>query len=198
VSLTFKDVNLLEVGHTTQLVGAIYMDDKNSRVLLCPFPDEASDLKGVMIEYLYLNADEWAQVLLQGDVLNVEILIKESDGQIKKAIVRKGNRNIDQSISWKVFRRDSYTCRYCGANDVPLTVDHIILWEAGGPSTFENLITACKKCNRVRGNTPYRQWILSTDYQNRSRALSPITKNENMAVIGRLDSIQTTDQVRSR
>lgn len=53
-----------------------------------------------------------------------------------------------------VFLRDEYTCQYCGLNayNLPhrhdiLTLDHYIPKSKGGDKTFNNIITACKRCN---------------------------------------------------
>jgi len=82
----------------------------------------------------------------------------------QKIVLRKSQRNIEQGISWEVFRRDNFTCRYCGANNVPMTVDHVVLWEDLGDSVTKNLICACRKCNKTRGNMKYPDWLQSTYY----------------------------------
>jgi 5-methylcytosine-specific restriction endonuclease McrA len=48
-----------------------------------------------------------------------------------------------------IFKRDNYTCVYCGYNDNTrkLTIDHVIPQSKGGPNTWDNLVTACGKCN---------------------------------------------------
>jgi len=51
-----------------------------------------------------------------------------------------------------IFRRDNFTCQYCGAQDVPLTIDHIIPKVRGGRDTWTNLVTACIDCNNKKGN----------------------------------------------
>lgn len=53
-------------------------------------------------------------------------------------------------LRFEVFKRDGYACRYCGAQppDVVLVVDHIIPVVEGGPTTIENLNTACEPCNQ--------------------------------------------------
>jgi 5-methylcytosine-specific restriction endonuclease McrA len=51
-----------------------------------------------------------------------------------------------------IFRRDNHTCQYCGARNVPLTIDHIIPKVLGGKDTWYNLVTACIKCNNKKGN----------------------------------------------
>jgi 5-methylcytosine-specific restriction endonuclease McrA len=51
----------------------------------------------------------------------------------------------------EVFRRDNYTCQYCGQIVPRLTVDHIIPRFRGGEYSWENLVTACPQCNRHKG-----------------------------------------------
>ncbi len=55
-----------------------------------------------------------------------------------------------------VMLRDAYTCQYCG--DTPgreeLTVDHVIPRSRGGGHNWENLTTACKRCNHKKGSQP--------------------------------------------
>ncbi|MBL6448301.1 HNH endonuclease [Fulvivirga sp. 29W222] len=53
-----------------------------------------------------------------------------------------------------VFKRDSFSCQYCGA-DRDLTLDHVTPRSKGGRSAWNNLVTACKRCNARKGdNTP--------------------------------------------
>ncbi|MBU1065082.1 HNH endonuclease [bacterium] len=51
-----------------------------------------------------------------------------------------------------IFRRDNHTCQYCGATNIPLTIDHIIPKVLGGKETWENLVTACIRCNNKKGD----------------------------------------------
>ena len=51
----------------------------------------------------------------------------------------------------EIFRRDAYTCQYCGRQHGSLTIDHVIPHHRGGPYTWENLVTACASCNRRKG-----------------------------------------------
>lgn len=50
-----------------------------------------------------------------------------------------------------VFKRDNHECQYCGATE-NLTLDHVIPKSKGGKSTWENLVTACMKCNNKKDN----------------------------------------------
>jgi hypothetical protein len=161
--MKLSELNIYDFGHEIQLAGAIYMG--KGQVLLALFPDEerypidnfSDDRGGGNI--LELSNTDWEILLRQTDLADTP-----APGPAK-AILRKSQRQIDSSITWAVFRRDRYRCRYCGADDRPLTVDHIDLWENGGITTEENLVAACRQCNKLRGRTPYDEWLESADYR---------------------------------
>jgi 5-methylcytosine-specific restriction endonuclease McrA len=50
-----------------------------------------------------------------------------------------------------ILRRDNHRCQFCG-NTSNLTIDHIIPKSRGGEDTWENLTTACIKCNNKKGD----------------------------------------------
>lgn len=50
-----------------------------------------------------------------------------------------------------ILKRDNHRCQYCGAT-TNLTIDHIIPKSRGGEETWENLVTACIKCNNKKGD----------------------------------------------
>lgn len=56
---------------------------------------------------------------------------------------------LSNKIRFEVFKRDSFTCQYCGtsAPDVVLEIDHIEPVSKGGDNDITNLITSCKRCN---------------------------------------------------
>src|SRR5439155_1444209 len=51
-----------------------------------------------------------------------------------------------------LFARDSWTCVYCGATDVRLTLDHVVPRSRGGDSGWENVVTSGAPCNLRKGN----------------------------------------------
>lgn len=61
----------------------------------------------------------------------------------------KQPRSISKKIRFEVFKRDSFTCQYCGhkAPDVVLQVDHVEPVSKGGTSQIFNLVTSCYDCN---------------------------------------------------
>ncbi len=50
-----------------------------------------------------------------------------------------------------VFRRDNFTCQYCGVQSHHLTIDHIIPRYRSGPHVWSNVVSACPPCNRRKG-----------------------------------------------
>jgi 5-methylcytosine-specific restriction endonuclease McrA len=54
-----------------------------------------------------------------------------------------------------VFVRDRSTCQYCGKETKQLTLDHIVPKSQGGKHTWENVVSACMRCNHHKaGKTP--------------------------------------------
>ena len=52
-----------------------------------------------------------------------------------------------------VLLRDDYTCQYCNVRgERMMTVDHVVPRSKGGPSTWENLVCACMRCNNRKNN----------------------------------------------
>jgi hypothetical protein len=60
---------------------------------------------------------------------------------------------INQRLRFEVFKRDKFTCQYCGqqAPDVILNCDHIRPLADGGETDLLNLITSCRACNGGKG-----------------------------------------------
>jgi 5-methylcytosine-specific restriction endonuclease McrA len=50
-----------------------------------------------------------------------------------------------------IMKRDRHTCQYCGTKS-DLTLDHVFPRSRGGEDSWENLVTACNKCNVKKGN----------------------------------------------
>ena len=63
-------------------------------------------------------------------------------------------KTIPKSVRFEVFKRDSFTCQYCGrsAPDALLEIDHIMPVSKGGDNSLLNLITSCQDCNRGKTN----------------------------------------------
>ncbi len=52
-----------------------------------------------------------------------------------------------------VLARDRETCQYCGCQPgrINLTIDHVIPRSQGGNTVWDNVVTACRECNRKKG-----------------------------------------------
>jgi len=51
----------------------------------------------------------------------------------------------------EVFRRDEYTCQYCGKSSSVLTIDHVVPKHMGGKHNWVNVVAACPRCNHLKG-----------------------------------------------
>ncbi|TAE54778.1 MAG: HNH endonuclease [Nostocales cyanobacterium] len=51
----------------------------------------------------------------------------------------------------EVLRRDHHSCQYCGTNK-NLTLDHVVPRSKGGLHTWDNVVTACSRCNSLKGD----------------------------------------------
>lgn len=69
-------------------------------------------------------------------------------------------RHVRQMVKFSretLFARDCYSCQYCGKRFErhELTFDHVVPAARGGPKTWENIVTACRRCNHKKsGKTP--------------------------------------------
>lgn len=57
----------------------------------------------------------------------------------------------------EIFRRDNYTCQYCGKKSRDLTIDHVKPRRLGGQHRWDNLVSACPACNRRKGGRPLEE-----------------------------------------
>lgn len=83
-----------------------------------------------------------------------------------KTATDTGMRNLAwDELKRAIFRRDNYTCTYCGhrGNAQTLHVDHIVPLSRGGADDPSNLTTACWLCNLQKGTRTgweYQLWRL--------------------------------------
>ena len=107
---------------------------------------EISELKVAFEESAEL--DEW--ILAVNFRIQVPRVIRLLNyDRVPRNVVKFNRRN--------VFLRDENRCQYCtrkfGAHD--LSLDHVIPRSRGGQTTWENIVSACLKCNvRKGGRTP--------------------------------------------
>lgn len=93
--------------------------------------------------------------------------------------------NVSKRIRFEVFKRDSFTCQYCGgkAPEVILEVDHINPVSKGGKNELLNLISSCFDCNRGKSDKTLsddsviqKQRIQLESFQERKEQISMLCK----------------------
>jgi len=193
--MKFSDIKLTDIGTTIQMVGVVYTDS-NGAGFYFPFPSARDEGKDPTL--VEMTHDDWKAMLRQADLVETEVLGQRKDGDLYKAIARKSQRQVDTQVQWNVYRRDNFMCRYCGTEKLPLTVDHLVRWEDGGPTIEANLVAACRKCNKVRGDTAYAAWLRHPYYVEVSQKVSYAYQELNRSVADTLASIPRNPVVKDR
>ncbi len=62
--------------------------------------------------------------------------------------------SLSKKLRFEVFKRDGFTCQYCGQHppNITLECDHVDPKSNGGKDTVHNLIASCFDCNRGKSN----------------------------------------------
>jgi hypothetical protein len=64
-----------------------------------------------------------------------------------------------KEIKNKAFKRDNFTCVYCGKVGGLLEGDHAIPVSRGGDDNLNNIVTACRTCNRQKRNKQVEEFL---------------------------------------
>lgn len=78
-----------------------------------------------------------------------------NDKEIWNAICRVERGRVSNKMRFAIYERDGYRCCNCGRGEGSddLEIDHIKPIAKGGKSTFDNLQTLCKRCNKEKGDS---------------------------------------------
>ena len=76
---------------------------------------------------------------------------------IRLARMIKRPRPIVKLNKQEIYRRDNYSCQYCGKSKGHLTLDHVIPRRLGGGHSWQNLVAACASCNHRKGGRTVEQ-----------------------------------------
>ena len=115
-----------------------------------PYLLEQGDLVELPDGSLYLDGwDEWQE----GDVTVRDRMhaIKRRSGPASRS--PGAIRTAAWRLRAQVLERDGYRCRYCGDPEYPrewLVADHVVP-APGGETSLDNLVTACRPCNKSKG-----------------------------------------------
>lgn len=76
----------------------------------------------------------------------------------REAIKTAGRQPLSASTRAFVLERDGYQCAYCQTIEGPFEVDHILAVALGGGDELENLVCACRTCNRSKAAKTLAEW----------------------------------------
>ena len=93
-----------------------------------------------------------------------------------------------------IFLRDRFSCQYCKVH-LPmkeLTYDHVVPRSKGGPTSWDNIVTCCNKCNRRKASralasipdmqlSPLPRKPTWPELQQKARAFPPRDMHEDWA-----------------
>lgn len=77
-----------------------------------------------------------------------------NDRGVWNALCRVERGKVSNKMRFSVYERDGYRCKICGRSGKfhDLEIDHIQPISKGGKSTYDNLQTLCRYCNKMKGN----------------------------------------------
>ena len=84
------------------------------------------------------------------------------------ATLRLNRRNL--------FARDGHCCQYCGQSLPPsqLSLDHVMPRSRGGPTTWENVVASCVRCNTKKGGRTPQEARMDLQTQPRKPKHNPM------------------------
>lgn len=150
-----------DVGSQIRINGLVVGCGEAHAILLLPgLRDQFTANPGVVMEP---TLEEWSDFIRYSD--DPLIYVQEGDA---KVFHRKIRYAISGAVQQAVWASDNFECVYCGAKmgQTLLTIDHFVPLELGGSNDHKNFISACRSCNKKKGNkhpvkfleTAYR-WI---------------------------------------
>ena len=78
-----------------------------------------------------------------------------NDKDIWDSLCRVERGKVSNKMRFSIYKRDGYRCRICGRSERSdyLEIDHIKPIAKGGKTTYDNLQTLCRRCNKEKGDT---------------------------------------------
>jgi hypothetical protein len=85
-----------------------------------------------------------------------------NDREIWDALCRVERGRVSNKMRFSIYQRDGYRCRMCGRGEREdfLEIDHIKPVSKGGKSTYDNLQTLCRRCNKNKGSDYYGDFLM--------------------------------------
>ena len=81
---------------------------------------------------------------------------------VPKVVALKAYANVSGDPKFcrrSILLRDRYRCQYCGQRfeSHELTFDHLVPRSGGGKTEWNNILSACMRCNALKGDQPARR-----------------------------------------
>jgi hypothetical protein len=144
-----KETTVKEIVNYCLSVGLFDADSFTKHDILTSIEIQLSFVKLSM----YIPLDKYEKYLLI-DTGRIPFCKKNKNARLYQRNAKEWKR-----ISREVFKRDNYTCQYCGIVGGKLEVDHIIAFSKGGNDDMSNLTTSCLKCNRKKKDKSVQEFI---------------------------------------
>ncbi len=128
-------------------------------------------------DYSLHDFDSWASLAVNEDepaISTVSLRIKVPEVVLLTRYGAFPRRRVTFSRK-NLYRRDLYTCQYCGAKPAiqDLSIDHVIPRSRRGKSNWENCVLACLRCNRRKANRTLKESGLKLHRQPKEPRWSP-------------------------
>jgi hypothetical protein len=155
-------------GHINTLVGIVFSGEHNGNVYVALNPSGRELLppdKDTLELFPYgwtveaLTAEEMSELLTFSD--NPDYL-----DAVTKIFHRKARHEISGFVQQQIWVRDGCKCVYCGKKmgEAQLSIDHFVPLELGGKNDPTNYLSACRKCNKLKGAMHPQDWCALKGY----------------------------------
>lgn len=147
-----------DIGSLLKMDGVVISGAGARAILLLPSAEGMNRFPDDVPPVYELAPAEWSEWLRQSD--NPEILI---NGSLEKAFHRKLRYDISGHVQQKIWAADGFKCMFCNRKmgEVQLSIDHFWPLESGGKNDPSNYLSACRKCNKDKGNLSPVTWCQS-------------------------------------
>jgi len=141
------DQRVLVLNRLWQAVNIIGM----RRALSLVFRERASVIHAEDASHRVYPGDAWLELSRthppRPDVaIRPRVILLAAYDKVPRREIRFSRRN--------VYLRDSHSCQYCGRRfaEEELNLDHVVPRDRGGVTAWENIVTACIRCNAQKAN----------------------------------------------
>ncbi|QDT38622.1 HNH endonuclease [Stratiformator vulcanicus] len=83
-----------------------------------------------------------------------------------------------------LFRRDEFTCQYCGSTPgtSELTIDHVLPKSRGGHTSWQNCVLACVRCNHRKADRTPKEAHMPLKSGPKQPSWNPVYSAKNVRI----------------